>query len=65
MEAYEHTRKVKKEKSMPFIELRRGNRTVHYWQANNRFFRQYSFESKAKRVSWKEYMSVYEEFYDL
>lgn len=50
---------------MPFLELQRGNETVHYWQTNERFFCQYSSESKAKRVSWKEYMSAYEEFYDL
>ena len=52
---------------MPFLEIWYGedNTTAHYWQTGRYFFRQYDFETKAKRISEKEYMSAYETYYNL
>lgn len=52
---------------MPYLEIYypEDNISCAYWQSGKYFFRQYEGESKPKRISEKEYMSSYEQYYNL
>lgn len=52
---------------MPYIELYypEDNIACAYWQSGNYFYRQYENETRAKRISEAEYISAYEQYYNI
>lgn len=53
--------------SIPYFVLyyEEDNIGCAYWQSGKHFYRQYENESKPKRISEKEYISAYEQYYDI
>ncbi len=50
---------------MPYIELIYDDCVCFFWQSGKYFYRRYNFENRARRISVTEYMSAYEEYYNL